>query len=379
MQRFDRYMLSQLMVVFGFFALVLVMVYWLNRSVGLFDELIANGHTAGIFLEFTLLALPGVVAIVLPMAAFGAAVYVTNRMSNESELTVLQATGLSPWRLARPVLVFGAIIGAMMAILSHVLVPASVGQLRERESEISGSVSARLLHEGTFLHPTRGVTFYIRDITPEGELRDVFLSDRRDPDRAIAYTAQSAYVLRDDDGPKLTMRSGLAQTLRAEDQTLSTTDFENLTYDISGLVTQNGPPRRRARQISTWELLTDTEAVSEEVKDSVGEVLEEAHMRFEQPLLCVVAALIGYAALMTGGFSRFGVTKQIVGAIFLLVFIKIVESIVTTPVHANAALWPLIYLPSIVGLIIAGVLLQRSSRSFRPGRAAPPAPEGAAA
>ena len=100
MQRFDRYMLSQLMVVFGFFALVLVMVYWLNRSVGLFDELIANGHTAGIFLEFTLLALPGVVAIVLPMAAFGAAVYVTNRMSNESELTVLQATGLSPWRLA---------------------------------------------------------------------------------------------------------------------------------------------------------------------------------------------------------------------------------------------------------------------------------------
>jgi lipopolysaccharide export system permease protein len=378
-QRFDRYMLSQLMVVFGFFALVLVMVYWLNRSVGLFDELIANGHTAGIFLEFTLLALPGVVAIVLPMAAFGAAVYVTNRMSNESELTVLQASGLSPWRLARPVLVFGAIIGAMMAILSHVLVPASIGQLRERESEISGSVSARLLHEGTFLHPTRGVTFYIRDITPEGELRDVFLSDRRDPDRAIAYTAQSAYVLRDDEGPKLTMRSGLAQTLRAEDQTLSTTDFENLTYDISGLVTQNGPPRRRARQISTWELLTDTEAVADEVNDSVGEVLEEAHMRFEQPLLCVVAALIGYAALMTGGFSRFGVTRQIVGAIFLLVFIKIVESIVTTPVRADGALWPLIYLPSVVGLIIAGVLLRRSSRSFRPGRAAPPDPEGAAA
>ena len=118
MQRFDRYMLSQLMVVFGFFALVLVMVYWVNTSVGLFDELIADGHTAGIFLEFTMLALPGVIGIVLPMAAFGAAVYVTNRMSNDSELTVAIATGLSPWRLARPVLVFGIIIGLMMAVES---------------------------------------------------------------------------------------------------------------------------------------------------------------------------------------------------------------------------------------------------------------------
>ena len=41
MARFDRYLLSQLMVVFGFFSLVLVMVYWINRAVVLFDRLIA--------------------------------------------------------------------------------------------------------------------------------------------------------------------------------------------------------------------------------------------------------------------------------------------------------------------------------------------------
>ena len=132
MQRFDRYMLSQLMVVFGFFALVLVMVYWVNASVSLFDELITDGHSARIFLEFSLLSLPGVIALVLPMAAFGAAVYVTNRMSNESEMTVLQAGGLSPWRLGRPVLVFGLLIALMMSVLTHALVPASVAQLRER-------------------------------------------------------------------------------------------------------------------------------------------------------------------------------------------------------------------------------------------------------
>ncbi|MFP4275773.1 MAG: LptF/LptG family permease, partial [Paracoccaceae bacterium] len=78
MARFDRYMLSQLMVVFGFFSLVMVLVYWINRAVLLFDELISDGQTAWVFLEFTLLSLPNVIRMVLPMSAFGLTVTLTD-------------------------------------------------------------------------------------------------------------------------------------------------------------------------------------------------------------------------------------------------------------------------------------------------------------
>ena len=78
-----------------------------------------------VFLEFSALSLPEVIWLVIPMSAFAASVYVTNRLSSESELTVMQATGFSPWRMARPVLFFGIIIMMMMAVLSHVLVPVS--------------------------------------------------------------------------------------------------------------------------------------------------------------------------------------------------------------------------------------------------------------
>jgi len=376
--RFDRYVLSQLMVLFGFFALVLVSVYWVNRAVILFDRLIADGHSAGVFLEFTALSLPNVIRMVLPMAAFASSVYVTNRMISESELTVVQATGFSPWRLARPVLAFGLIVACMMSLLTHFLVPKSLEQLRLRESEISGSVSARLLREGAFLHPTRGVTFYIRAITPEGELFDVYLSDRRQEDRVVTYTAERAYLLRDAAGPKLVMQAGLAQTLNIRDETLSTTNFSNLTYDISGLVTAESQPRRKIEFVPTLELLTDTRAVADAARDSLGETLEEAHTRFQQPLLGIVAALIGYSALMIGGFSRFGVGKQIVFAIFLLVVIKLIESAVTDPVRDNAALWPLIYLPSLIGFGISGALLRRAAGPFRPAQSRRPAVTGGA-
>ncbi|MDE3027762.1 MAG: LptF/LptG family permease, partial [Paracoccaceae bacterium] len=88
MSRFDRYMLSQLMMLFGFFSLVLVAVYWVNRAVLLFNALIGDGQSMGIFLEFTALTLPNVIKIMLPVSAFAASVYVTNRLSTESELVV---------------------------------------------------------------------------------------------------------------------------------------------------------------------------------------------------------------------------------------------------------------------------------------------------
>ena len=82
-------MLSQLLLFFGFFALVLVAVFWISRAVRLFDRLIADGQSTLVFLEFTALGLPRIILLVLPLATFAAAVYVTNRLRNESELTVM--------------------------------------------------------------------------------------------------------------------------------------------------------------------------------------------------------------------------------------------------------------------------------------------------
>ncbi|MCK0151028.1 LPS export ABC transporter permease LptF [Marivita sp. S6314] len=367
-------MLSQLMVLFGFFALVLVSVYWVNRAVVLFDRLIADGHSAGVFLEFSALSLPSVIALVMPMASFAAAVYVTNRLMGDSELTVVQATGYSPWRLARPVLVFGVIVAVMMSILTHFLVPASIAQLKQREVDISGSVSARLLREGTFLHPGPGVTFFIRDITPEGELRDVYMSDRRQTDREVTYTADRAYVVQSDEGPRLVMVSGLAQTLRTETNALSTTIFDNFTYDVSNLIVQSQNMNLRPRHLATWDMITRTDEMATLTRVPISRIYEELHGRFQQALLGLVAALIGFSTLMTGSFSRFGVGRQIIVAIFLLVVVKLVESAVTDPTRNNALLWPLVYLPSVVGLAIAGGVLHLASRPFRPSRT--PAVEG---
>lgn len=362
MPKFDRYMLSQLLVLFGFFALVLVSVYWVNRAVILFDQLIADGQSAAVFLEFTALSLPNVIRLVLPMAAFIAAVYTTNRMASESELVIVQATGFSPFRMARAVVVFGLFVALLMSVLVHLLVPSARGQLADREIEIQNNLTARFLREGQFVHPVEGITFYIREISPERELLNVFLSDSRDTNSRTTYIAKRAYLVRQDTGPKLIMFDGSTQVLSLDDKMLSNTRFEDFTYNLGDLVGESTRTGRDVREYPTPVLFYPTPEALAATNQPVARFTYEAHLRIVQPFTALVAALIGFSTLMLGGFSRFGVWRQIVLAVVLLIVVQILENAAASEARSNESLWYLVYVPVLFGLALSWLLLWISSR-----------------
>lgn len=369
-------MLSQLMVLFGFFSLVLVLVYWINRAVVLFDQLIADGQSAIVFLEFTALTLPAVIRLALPLAAFAAAVYVTNRMTTDAELVVVQATGFSPFRLARPVLCFGLVVALLMSILMHVLVPLSNARLAERQAEIAQNVTTRLLTEGQFIEPVAGVTFYIREITPTGELLDIFLSDNRSNAEQVTYTAAQAFLVREDETSQLVMIDGMVQTLRSADQRLFTTSFDDFAYNISNLIDAPRTRGRRDAHLSTRELLNPTPALLAETGRSAAQLIARGHDRFSQSFLGTIAALLGFATLMVGGYSRFGVWRQIFAAVFLIIVVKAVETLGLNIARSDPRYWAAAYLPLVAGLAMVWFLLFWAGRPYlfkrRPDRVAVP-------
>jgi lipopolysaccharide export system permease protein len=353
------------MMLFGFFALVLVSVYWVNRAVVLFDRLIADGQPISTFVEFTVLSLPTVIKLILPIASFAAATYVTNRLSTESELVVMQSTGFSPWRLGRPFLAFGLLVGAMMAALSLFLVPLSSTQLDQREREVAENATARLLTEGTFLQPAPGVVFYIRDIDPNGVLSDVFLADHSDPDQSITYTATEAYLIKDTTGPKLIMVDGLAQVVQHEGNRLFTTNFADFTFDISSLLSQGANSKKSLERATTLELIQEGDQLATLLDLPTGWIAAELHGRINQILMCIIAAMVGFATLLMGGFSRFGVWQNIVYAFVILIMLEGVKNGVSDPVRKDSSIWPLMYLPPALGAMIVTLMLFSKTRSFR--------------
>ncbi len=367
MPRIDRYILSQFLTLFGFFALVLVSVYWINRAVSLFEQLISDGQTALVVLEFTALTLPLVISVVLPIAAFAASAYGTNRLSSESELVAMQAAGMSPWRLARPVLVFGLLVAVMVAMLVHSLVPLARARLAERQAEIAQNVTAQFLRAGSFQYPVRGVTLYIRQIADDGRLLDFFLEDGRDPGNQTTYTASEALVVRTEAGPRLVLMQGMVQNLRhsGERQSLSVTRFSELAYDLATLISTESSRKRDLRAYSTLELMNPDAALLEATGATPDKARAEAHERLAKPFQAPVAAMLGFATLLIGGYSRFGVWRQVIWAVVALIAVQFLATAAESQVARDAARWPLIYVSPLVGALISLFLLWLAAKPRR--------------
>ncbi|MBV0890559.1 LPS export ABC transporter permease LptF [Paracoccus sp. Z118] len=367
MTRIDKYILTQFLGLFGFFGLVLVSVYWINRAVSLFEQLIQDGQTALVVLEFTALTLPLVISVVLPVAAFAASAYGTNRLASESELVAMQATGMSPWRLSRGVLVFGLIAGAMVAALVHGLVPAARAQLAERQAEVAEDITARFLRAGQFQYPGSGITVFIEDIADDGRLLGVFLQDARDPADVTDYSAEQALVLRGENGPRIVMLQGMAQSLRPSlsgPPRLTVTRFEDLTYDMGNLIS-TGRKSRDLRTYSTARLLSPDPELLEATGAAAPRARAEGHERIAQPFMAPVAALLGFSILLLGGYSRFGVWRQVMAAVVALIFVQMLSTAAASLTADTPERWPLLYLPPVAGAAIVALVLTVAARPRR--------------
>ena len=68
--------------------------------------------------------------------------------------------------------------------------------------------------------------------------------------------------------------------------------------------------------------------------------------------------------MYSAGFSRHGPGLFIGLAIFLLVIVKLFETIATEPARANSDYWYLVYAPSFVGLLMFWTLIYFSMHSL---------------
>jgi lipopolysaccharide export system permease protein len=359
--RIDRYLLAQLLSVFAFFTLVLVAVYWVNRAARLFDAVVGDGQSFLVFLELSALTLPNVFRVVLPLSAFAAAVYVAIRMTRDNEISVLQGTGLSFARLLRPVALFGLIVALMLGVLMHVLSPMSRAQLAERQVAIASNIGARLLRAGEFLQPTDGVVVFIREISDDGTLQDVFLSDARTEGRRVEYSASSALLATGPDSAVLVMRDGVALVFVDAEDRLTTISFDELTYDVGALI---APDIRQAdvRELPTATLIGASTQSLAALGVTLAELRFELASRVAQPLLAVITALVGFAALFLGQFSRLGVWRQVLAAIVILAVLQLLANATAGIALRRADAAVLAFTPVVAGGAVVAAMIWWAAR-----------------
>lgn len=365
MSRIDQYIYVQMLTLFGFFALMLVAIYWINRAVGLLDQLVGDGQSIAVFLQMSMLSIPSVVELTVPMASFAACLFVANKLAQDSELVVMQATGYSSFRLIRPALFFAASVAVMTALVTNLLIPAAAAEARELRSEIAQNTTAKFLKEGQFLSPTEGVMLFTRKISIDGEMLDIFISDRRAPDAAMLFTADRAFVINDQGEPKLLMLNGTVQRFAPDKSVLTVSSFADLTYALGDVLSPTDTSTRVLQEWSTLQLIAPSAESLAQSGAQKSRAQYMGHGRISWPISAGVVAMVAFATLLMGAYSRFGLLWQIMTAIGALIGLYSIHIVCLSNGPKIEGGWVLAYVTPLAGAALTLLILWISQRPRR--------------
>lgn len=302
MSRLSHYVLRQLIGPIGLFALLLTAVVWLSQSLRLLDLIINRGQSAPTFLYLTILMLPSLLVIILPIAYFAGTLYGLNKLNSDSELVVMTAAGYSRWQLATPVLAAAAVVMALTYLCSLWLMPLGQRTMKDKVVDIRADIGAAILSEGTFNTPAKGLTVFIRSLSSDGHIGDILVHDNRDRAHPITYLAQSGVLAQTPAGARLIMNNGTIEQSSKNGAKLSVLKFQRYVFNLDQFASSRGSSTREIHERYLSELFWPKLAKPD---PKVVHILwAEGHNRLAEPLYALAFALMALGAITRGRRAR---------------------------------------------------------------------------
>jgi lipopolysaccharide export system permease protein len=365
MTLFGRYVFRQTTNAFLIVLLTLTAIVWVATALKELDLIISQGQGLLVFFRITLLSLPTLIALIAPNAMLMAALYTLDRMNSDSELIVMTAAGATVWRICTPIIALGAIVCLAILVTNLFISPASARLLRSYVTQVRSDLISQVLQPGRFSSPDAGLTFHIRDRSPNGDLLGLLVHDERDPNQVTSYLAERGRILSNGEGAYLVMFDGNVQTYSREDtdQGARIVSFDQYMFDLSSIESPDDSSEElRPRERYLSELIDP----GPDSKVNPGQLRQELHDRFAITLYPVLFVFLAIAALGHARTTRHNRWAQILLAFGIAVGLRIVGFTTSNLVTLNAwALVPLYGVPLGAILIATWAVYVRMSPELR--------------
>jgi len=301
MPRLSLYVLGQLIGPTALFAMLMTIVVWLTQSLRLLDLVINRGQSATTFVYLTLLILPSLLVIILPIAFFSGTLYSLTRLNSDSELVVMASAGYSRSQLALPVMLSAGIVMAFTYLCGLYLMPSGQRAMKDKVLDIRADVGAALLDEGEFNTPAPGLTVFIRYLNSSGHMGGVLVHDSRDKKQPTTYLAESGQLVQTPAGARLLMFDGTIEHASNRGSKISVLKFKSYVFDLDQFTSANRTADRAASERFLGELFWPDKTVKGSARAAY---YAEAHNRLAQPLYCIVFGLIALVVITRGRRAR---------------------------------------------------------------------------
>jgi lipopolysaccharide export system permease protein len=341
--RLSNYILRQLAGPIALFCFLLVGVVWLSQSLRLLDLVINRGQSAPTFIYLTLLVLPSLLVIILPIGFFAGTLYALHKLNADSELVVMQASGYSKVQLGTPVIIAAMVVMAATYACSLYLMPLGQRTMKSAVLDIRADIGAAMLSEGAFNTPADGLTVFIRELSPDGQIHGILVHDNRDAKRPTTYIAQSGVIAQTSAGGRLIEQTG------AKNGQLSVLKFKRYVFDLDQFSNRQKEQQLEASDRYLSELFWPQFKTPPKNPNILNVFKAEAHNRLAAPLYCLMFALLALAAVTSRRRQRGAYALRLTVFILLAAVLRIIGYGAQSMAARNPALLFLLYVIPILG------------------------------
>src|SRR5271163_5334100 len=347
-----RYMFRTTMVAFLIALVSLTVVIWFTQAMRDFDLITSQRQTMFVFVGITGMIIPLLVMMIAPIALVMSAAHVLNKLATDSEIIVMNAAGVSPWRLVRPFLAAAVVVSLLVAVIAAYVSPRSLRELRDWGAQVRADILTNIVQPGRFTTVGGNLTFHIADRRPNGLLVGIFVDDRRDPNEHATYLAEQGEIVKTDSGSFLVLDGGSIQRLQARQRDPRIVTFDRYPFDLSQFT---GGPQNvvyTVREKYLWELIWPA-ADDALYAAQPDQYRSELHDRLATPLYPIAFVILAYAFLGPPQTTRQSRTLSLLGltgAVAVLRLIGFLSVIIGARVPSALAAQYV----ALIGAIVAG-------------------------
>src|SRR5579864_8778262 len=355
-----RTTLSAFVVVLG----SLTAVIWVTQALRDFDLMTSQGQTLLVFIGITGLIIPLLILVIAPIALLIGMAHVLNKLSNDSEIIVMNAAGMSPWILFRAFMAVAIVVSLLVMAISAYFAPKGLRMLSTWLTEVSASVVSTLVQPGRFTTIQSGVTIRIRERQGNGQLLGIFLDDRRDPAEDVSMMAETGELIDNDRGTFLVLQKGVVQRRSVNRRDPAMVVFDRYAFDLSQFASGQQAIKYSIRERYLWQLLVP------DPKDPLyieqpGQFRAELHDRLVAPLYPIAFTIIAFAYLGAPRTNRQSRTLSMLGAIGGVALLRLIGFISTVFGATMPWLLPVQYL-AIAASCACGLYVIRNGLILEP-------------
>ena len=305
-----------------FFASFLIMncVFFLVKLIPFLDFVLDLHIGLSDFIRLFSYLFPNIFLYSLPMAAMMGVTIGFARLSSDSEILALKASGISIYQILPPVIIVASLIALLTSYFSIKLIPLSEVAMKQLTYQLLKEKINEGIKEHVFTEALGEIVVYIDKIDKSsGEWQNVWVSDTRGVANPVITMASTGSMTSNisDMMVSIVLRNGSLH--RPGNESAQIVEFEQYQINIP-LKPPSGSSTTLKRSALSMKELRD-EALLAEQAVTKRKYLIEAQKRLVLPFGCLIISLIGLPLGLQARPGKKAIGIQAGLAIFVLYYI----------------------------------------------------------